>query len=88
MVQAFSPLVRAEKLDDPTLKTVSERYGKTPAQVLIRYSLQKGWVPLPKSAKEARIKENADVYDFEISTGDMGLLDSLDPTPHTTEQEE
>ncbi|TPX09769.1 uncharacterized protein E0L32_008960 [Thyridium curvatum] len=88
VVQAFSPLVRAEKLDDPTLKVVAERYGKTPAQVLIRYSLQKGWVPLPKSAKEARIKENADVYDFEISSGDMDLLDSLDPTPHTTEQEE
>jgi diketogulonate reductase-like aldo/keto reductase len=78
VVQAFSPLARGEKLDDPVVAKIAEKHGKSPAQVLIRYCLQKGWVPLPKSEKEARMKENADVFDFEVSEEDMTTLDALD----------
>ena len=48
------------------------------AQILVRYGLQKGWVPLPKSDTPSRIKENADVYGFELDGEDMELLDGLD----------
>lgn len=79
VVQAYSPLVQGEKLGDPTLVAVAEKYsGKTPAQILIRYCLQKGWVPLPKSDKAGRIRENASAFDFEISDEDMERLDALD----------
>jgi diketogulonate reductase-like aldo/keto reductase len=50
----------------------------TPAQVLIRYSLQKGWVPLPKSSKPERIRENINVFHFELDGDDMNVLDRLD----------
>jgi diketogulonate reductase-like aldo/keto reductase len=65
-------------MEDPTVVKIAEKTGKSPAQVLIRYCLQKGWVPLPKSEKEERIKQNADVFDFSISEGDMMSLDNLD----------
>lgn len=57
---------------------IAERYHKLPAQVLIRYSLQKGWVPLVKSEKEERVRQNADVFDFTISDDDMASIDRLD----------
>ncbi|KAI4747942.1 aldo-keto reductase [Aureobasidium sp. EXF-8845] len=78
VVEAYCPLVRNQKADDPTLKSLSEKYKKSTGQVLIRYCLQKGWVPLPKSDTPSRIKENADIYDFEISKEDMSKLDDLD----------
>ena len=70
--------MRAQKAHDPTLVAVARQSGKTTAQVLIRYCLQKGWVPLPKSDTPSRIEENADVYDFELSAEDMKQLDELD----------
>lgn len=78
VMQAYCPLVRGTKLDDPTLKRVAERLGRTPAQVLIRWSLSKGFVPLVKSDTPSRIKENAEVFDFELSAEDMSSLDDLD----------
>ncbi len=78
VVQAYSPLVRGRNFQDPTLVGVAKGYGKSPAQVLIRYCLQKDWVPLPKSEREERIRENADIYDFEISKKDMATLDGLE----------
>lgn len=50
----------------------------TPTQILIRYSLQKGWVPLPKSSKPERIQENFNVFEFELDGDDMNTLDGLD----------
>ena len=78
VLEAFSPLVMGTVMGDPTLVEISEKYSKSPAQVLIRYALQKGWAPLPKSEKEARIKENLDVFDFEISKVDMVTLDGFE----------
>jgi len=77
-LQAYSPLVRGTKMKDPTLVEIAAKYGKTPAQVLIRYCLQKDWVPLPKSKQETRITENADVFDFHLSAEDMAILDEFD----------
>ncbi|KAM9879069.1 alcohol dehydrogenase [Verticillium dahliae] len=78
VVQAWSPLVRGTKMADPTLRRLGEKHGKTPAQVLVRYSLQKGWAPLVKSTSEARMRENADVFDFALEGEDMEILDGLD----------
>ncbi|KAL9120343.1 MAG: hypothetical protein Q9187_003099 [Circinaria calcarea] len=78
VVEAYSPLVRTQKSHDPTLVTVGKKHGVTAAQVLIRYCLQKDWVPLPKSDTPSRIEENKNVYGFELDEGDMETLDGLD----------
>lgn len=70
--------MRNYKANNPTLVEVSKKYNKATQQVLIRYALQKGWVPLPKTDTEERIAANADVFDFNISEEDMRTLDSLD----------
>jgi diketogulonate reductase-like aldo/keto reductase len=57
---------------------LAEKYGRTTAQVLLRYSLQKNWVPLPKSSNSERIAANADIFDFEITLEDMDVLNGLD----------
>ncbi|EAW12795.1 aldo/keto reductase family protein [Aspergillus clavatus NRRL 1] len=78
VVEAYSPLVRNYKANDPTLVDLAKKYGKTTAQVLIRYALQKHWVPLPKSDTPERIEANTKVFDFEISEEDMAVLNALD----------
>lgn len=77
-MEAYCPLVRNMKAEDKTLLSVAEKYKKSYAQILIRYCLQKDWVPLPKSDTPSRIEANADLYDFEIDAGDMETLDNLD----------
>jgi diketogulonate reductase-like aldo/keto reductase len=77
-VEAYSPLVRNYKSNDPTLVDVAKKYERTTAQILIRYALQKGWVPLPKSDTPERIVANANVFDFEIGEEDMAVLNALD----------
>jgi diketogulonate reductase-like aldo/keto reductase len=76
VLEAYCPLVRGERASDPVLTKMSEKYGKTWAQVLVRWSLQKGFVPLPKSVTPSRIEENAKVYDFELSQDDMEELET------------
>lgn len=78
VIEAYCPLVRGNKANDPTLVALAQKYEKTTAQVLVRYSLQKNWVPLPKSSNPGRIAANADVFDFEISQEDMDVLNGLD----------
>ncbi|KAF2755445.1 Aldo/keto reductase [Pseudovirgaria hyperparasitica] len=75
VVQAYAPLVRATRNEEPVLVRLAERYGKTPSQVLVRWSLQKGFVPLPKSVNKERIEENAGVFGWEISDEDMETLE-------------
>ncbi|MER3329407.1 MAG: aldo/keto reductase [Candidatus Kapaibacterium sp.] len=77
-IEAYSPLLKGKKLDDPNIVEIGKKYNKSSAQVLIRWSLEKGFIVLPKSANPDRIKENIDVFDFELSPEDMSLLDSLD----------
>lgn len=77
-LEAYCPLVRNQKADDTTLTSIASKHGKTTAQVLLRYCLQKEWVPLPKSDNAGRIAQNADLYGFELGKEDMGKLDEQD----------
>lgn len=74
-------MVRNKKANDETLASISKKHSVTPNQVLIRYSLQKGWVPLPKSDTPERIEKNADVYGFDLDNEDIKALDDLDQGP-------
>jgi diketogulonate reductase-like aldo/keto reductase len=93
VLEAYSPLVRGDRLEETILQPLIKKYGKTAAQVLMRWSLQKGFVPLPKSVTRSRIEENADVYDFELSPEEMKTLETgeyspcaWDPTVSTIQQ--
>lgn len=78
VIQAYSPLTHGERLKDPKLVKLIKNYpGKSPAQILIRWALQHEIVVLPKSANAQRIAENADVFNFEISAGDMERLNGF-----------
>ena len=78
IIEAYSPLVHAKRMDEERLVAISEEIGKTPAQILIRWAMQRGMVVLPKSVNESRIVENFSVFDFEISDSLMKRLDNLD----------
>ncbi len=78
VIEAYSPLVHAKRMDEERLVAISEKIGKTPAQILIRWAIQRGMVVLPKSVNENRIIENFAVFDFEISDSLMKRLDDLD----------
>lgn len=75
--EAYSPLGTGGLLGNEVVKSVAANYGKSPAQVLIRWSLQHGFLPLPKSVHPEYIEANVDVFDFEISPEDMAALDGL-----------
>lgn len=78
VVEAYSPLTRGQRLGHPAVVAVAERVQRSPAQVLLRWGLQHGMVVLPKSTHKARIAENAALFDFELSAGDMAKLDALE----------
>jgi diketogulonate reductase-like aldo/keto reductase len=84
VVEAYSPLVQAKRMKDPTLVKVAEKYRKTPAQILIRWSMQHGLIVIPKSVKKDRIAENFGVFDFSIGDDEMRLLDGLDESFRTS----
>ncbi|PKY00773.1 aldo-keto reductase [Aspergillus campestris IBT 28561] len=73
-VQAYSPLAHGERMNEPALRKIGGKYGKSGAQVMVRWGLQRGFVPLPKSITPSRIRENAEVFDFELDEGDMKAL--------------
>lgn len=75
LIEAYSPLATGRILDDERLARVAEKYNRSVAQICIRWSLQKGFLPLPKSKTPSRIKENLEVFDFEISQEDMLLIE-------------
>jgi 2,5-diketo-D-gluconate reductase A len=77
VIQAYSPLTRAERLDDGRLQEIASRYERTPAQILIHWNLQLGTVPLPKANRKQHLEENIDVFDFEIRDADMSALNGL-----------
>ncbi|KAM0228653.1 hypothetical protein ACHAP5_011885 [Fusarium lateritium] len=78
VVEAYSPLVRNQKADDKTLNSIADKHKVTPSKVLIRYCLQKNWVPLPKSDTPERIRANAAVFEFDLDDKDMKALNDLD----------
>ena len=77
-LEAYSPLTQGEKLNHPKIQSIAKKHDKTPAQVLIRWSLQHNLVTIPKSVREERIKENSQVFDYNLTVEDMRILDSLD----------
>lgn len=77
-IEAYGPLARALRMKHPTILDLSKRYKCTPGQLMVRWSLQHGLVPLPKSSKKERIVENADIGGFEISKDDVKVMDGLD----------
>ncbi|TMU55011.1 aldo/keto reductase [Flagellimonas algicola] len=76
--EAWSPMMQGNIFDLPVLKSMAEKYGKTVAQIVLRWDLQKGVVTIPKSSKPERIVSNADLFDFELSVEDVQVLDDLD----------
>ncbi|HWK29163.1 MAG TPA: aldo/keto reductase [Solirubrobacter sp.] len=82
-LEAYSPLGTGRHLKDPRVAEIAERHGRTPAQVLIRWSLQRDLIVLPKSTHRDRIEANADVFDFGLTEDDMRALDALDTTGGT-----
>ena len=81
-VESWRPLMDG-KLDLPLLQELAAKYGKTPAQIVIRWHLQHGLVTIPKSVRESRIRENADVFDFELEPEDMNRIDDLNENRRT-----
>lgn len=77
-LEAYSPLTKGVRLDDGTVRRFAEELGRTPAQVLIRWAVEKGFVVLPRSANPGRIAENAQISDFELGPERMDALDALD----------
>ncbi|MEC0228740.1 aldo/keto reductase [Paenibacillus alba] len=75
-MEAWSPLMQG-KLDVPVLHQLADKYGKSPAQIVLRWDIQHGVVTIPKSVTEHRIRENEAIFDFELSAEDVALIDSL-----------
>jgi diketogulonate reductase-like aldo/keto reductase len=85
---AYSSLGTGRHLDDPTVAAVAERVGRTPAQVLLRWCLEKGTFVIPKSTHRERIEENGALFDFSLSEADLAALDALDTTGGTDQARE
>ena len=81
--EAYSPLGTGRNLSDATVTRVAQRAGRTPAQVLLRWCLQRGLPVITKSTHRERIRENAQIFDFTLSELDMAELDALDQTNGT-----
>jgi len=77
VIQAYSPLTRTRRLADGTLTRIASGYGKTPAQILLRWNIQQGFIPIPKANQIRHLEENIDVFDFEMTPDDIESLDGL-----------
>jgi 2,5-diketo-D-gluconate reductase A len=76
--QAWSPIAQGKVLDDPAIVSIANGLGKSPAQIVLRWHIQRGNIVFPKSTTPARIKENFELFDFELSAGDVETIDALD----------
>jgi 2,5-diketo-D-gluconate reductase A len=81
--EAWSPLAQGELLEEGTIETVAAHHDRTPAQAILRWHLQLGNVVIPKSSNPERIRENFEVFDFELSEDDMAALERLDAGART-----
>lgn len=77
-LQAWRPIMMGEVNHLPVIRSIAEKVGKSPVQVTLRWLVQKGVVVIPKSVKPGRIKDNINVFDFELSPGDMEMIEALD----------
>lgn len=77
-LEAYSPLVKGKKLDEPVLINIAAKHAKTTAQVLIRWCIEHDVVVIPKSDNQKHLRENIDVFDFKLSADDMQILDNLE----------
>ncbi|WP_211287809.1 aldo/keto reductase [Petrotoga mexicana] len=77
-LEAWSPLMRGRVLNISQIVDIANKYKKTPAQIVLRWDLQHGVVTIPKSVHKERIKENADIFDFELTEEEMKIIDNLD----------
>lgn len=77
VLEAWASLVRGERFKDPVVVELAKKYGKTPAQILIRYGLDRGFIVIPKSTKVSRIQENAAVFEFVLERSDIERLTGL-----------
>jgi diketogulonate reductase-like aldo/keto reductase len=76
-LQCYTPLMRGQKHDDSRIVDVAKKYGKTPAQIILRWAVQQGISTIPKSENPVRIKENFDIFNFELSETDLHILNNL-----------
>ena len=77
VLSGYCPLARAKKLDDPILSSIAEKHRKLTSQVMIRWSLQQNVPTIPKTSSESRIRQNADVFDFQLDQDDLNEIDRL-----------
>jgi 2,5-diketo-D-gluconate reductase A len=78
ITESWSPLGQGTLLEDPTLKALAKKHGRTPAQVVIRWHLDRGYIVIPKSVTPSRIRENFDVFDFSLDADDLAKISALD----------
>jgi len=83
VTEAWSPIAQGLVLNDPVIVSIAERIGRTPAQVVLRWHLQRGDVIIPKSMHENRMRENFDLFDFALSNEDMAAISSLNRDERT-----
>ncbi|WNQ12480.1 aldo/keto reductase [Paenibacillus aurantius] len=76
-IEAWSPLMQGKKFDHPDLVEIAGKYGKSVAQIILRWDIQNGIVTIPKSVTESRINENADIFNFELTQEDIAKIDAL-----------
>ena len=82
-VEAWSPIGQGAVLDDPAIGSIAQRVGKTPAQVVLRWHIQRGDIIFPKSVTPSRIKENFQIFDFELLDGDVAEISALNKNQRT-----
>jgi 2,5-diketo-D-gluconate reductase A len=81
---AWRPLAKGEMAKDPAIVRLANQYGKSPAQIVLRWQVQSGNIVIPKSVTPARIRENIDIFDFEVTPSDMDVIAGLDGAPQGT----
>ncbi len=88
VTQAWAPLGRGRIFEEPIIKSLAEKYSKSPAQIILRWHLQNGLSFIPKSAHAARIKQNADIYDFQLTSDDMKQMNSINKNVRISQESE
>ncbi len=82
-IEAWSPIAQGQVLDDPTIVSIADRVHKTPAQLVLRWHIERGHIVFPKSVTPARIKENIDIFDFELTGEDVEAISALNRNERT-----